>query len=70
MTIVNEIRNHGYITQVLNKVLVGKQQEKICVFMFFVELYYSLKNSDNAVKTIEMTIAAANYIRQYQLNFN
>ena len=38
--------------------------------MFFVELYYSLKNSDNAVKTIEMTIAAANYIRQYQLNFN
>ena len=70
MTIVNEIGNYGYITQVLNKVLVRKQQEKICVFMFFVELYYSLKNSDNAVKTIEMTIAAANYIRQYQLNFN
>ena len=38
--------------------------------MFFVELYDSLKNSDNAFKTIQMTIAAADYIKQYQLNFN
>ena len=32
-------------------------------FIIIFEFY-----SDNAVKTIEMTIAAVNYIRQYQLN--
>ena len=49
MTIINEIRNHGYIAYVFKIVLLIKYQEKICHFMFFLTVYYSLKTFKETV---------------------
>ena len=35
MTIVNESRSHGFITEALNIILLTYKQQKICVFMFY-----------------------------------
>ena len=75
MTIVYEIKNHGYITCVLNIVVLTKYQEKICLFMFLLTVILFPKNIGSnftlrlSFKKIGMTIAAVDYIRQYKLNF-
>ena len=76
MTFANEIKNNGYITCVLNIMLLTKQQEKICLFMFVLKIKLFPKNIQNnftltlPFTKIEITKAAVNYIRQYKLNFS
>ena len=44
MTIRNEIKNHGYITCLLNIVVLTEHKEKIWLFMFHLTLTLFPKN--------------------------
>ena len=75
MAIVNYNSCHCYIFPVFNIDFLSKEQEKSCLVMFILLLYYSPKHSkglysDTALKTLQMRIAAVNCFRQYQLNFS
>ena len=58
-----------------NIVLLKKYQKKTSLFIFYRQLQLSLKTfkpillSLTGIKNMEITIAAINYIRKYQLNF-
>ena len=75
MTIVNEIMYHGYITQVKHSFAQDIATENLPFVVLLTVKNFS-KNIQGkftlilALKTIEMTIAAVNYVTQYQLNFN
>ena len=75
MTIINEIKNHGYITCVLNIVVLTKCKEKIWLFMFNLTLTLFIKNIQSrftlrlVCKKIEITIAPVNYNSQFKLKY-
>ena len=72
MTIVNKIRSHGYIT--LAEFCWRNTKRKL-LFSSFIASYNFLSKHSNqfyfvtGIKKMEITIAAINYIRKYQLNF-
>ena len=75
MTAVNEIMNHGYITYVLNLVLLTKYLHKICLFMFllpFILFPEKIQRKFTLIllfEKIEMKIAVVNHIMIYKLRF-
>ena len=75
MTIVNEMKNHGYITCILNIVVLMKQKEKIWLFMFHLTLTLFFENIQSnftlrlVFKKIEITIAPVNYTSQFKLKY-
>ena len=75
MTIVNEIKNHGYITCFLNIVVLTKQKEKIWLFMSHLTLTLFPKNiqSDFTLRLVckksKITIATMNYTSQFKLKY-
>ena len=76
MTTVIQISNYGYISYVLNLVLLTKYLDKICLFMFLLPLILFPKNIQRKFtlillfKKIEMKIAVTNHVRIYKLNFS
>ena len=75
MTIVIEIKNHGYMTCVLSIVELTKQTEKIWLSMLLLTDILFRKNiqSDFTLRLVckknEITITSANYRSQFKLKY-
>ena len=75
MTIVNEIKNHGYITCLLNIVVLTKHKEKIRLFIFHLTLTLFPKNIQSnftlrlVCKKSKITIATMNCTSQFKLKY-